>query len=352
MNDGYILMTAMPPSRGHEAFIRWSSEFSIKTLYVMVCGRPTDPIAVQDRVEALRRQFLFDVMLGNKSIIFIGIEHDLPDYPEQYAGTVEEFDQLWVNKIKEYVDYDSEDFLFASDTYGARFANNLGLKFAPYDPNREVIKISGTKIRRNPFENFGMIVPAMQEKLRMTVTTFGAESCGKTTMAKHLADRFNSVYVPEWARPYLESLATPEVTDDRMGMIVRGQLAMQASARKVEGSPFAFQDTDLLSTNGYYMLYGGGDELDKAFCDQMAYENRSDLYIVMNSNIRFTPDPLRYGVTKRESDDQFWIDLLEEADCNYYYVQATNPIAQQEEVEEVVRQAFLKKNPVFGFERV
>jgi hypothetical protein len=40
----------------------------------------------------------------------------------------------------------------------------------------------------------------------------------------------------------------------------------------------------------------------------------------MCDSIPFEPDPLRYGDGKRESTKQFWIDLLQEYDCNFVIV--------------------------------
>lgn len=350
MNNGIILMTALPPSKGHLQLIRWASNFGINKLDVLVCGRLTDPIHVWERAYAL-----CEACSDLENVRINEFIHDYPDYPEQFNGTVEEFDRAWVDAIENIIPFDSEDFLFASDSYGSRFADKMGVKFAPYDPNRETIAISGTKIRRNPFETFDMIVPAMRKKLQMTVTVFGAESTGKTTTARSLANNYNSYYLSEWARPYLESLEDPKVTDDRMEMIVRGQMAAQCAAKQLNDTPFIFQDTDLFSTFGYYKLYDTDQRrtrTDTSLCLQKALQTKADLYIVMNSNIRFTPDPLRYGLNKRESTDQYWIDILEKYNCNYYYVRETNIIAQKDAIEQIVKAAFYKKNPVFGFERV
>lgn len=355
MNRGFILMTALPPSEGHLQLIRWAASFGVESLHVMVCGTEKDPLPLADRV------FAIDIEFYDRYNVHVnGLLHNLPDYPEQYGGSVEDFDRQWVNKINEHLSniiedfdgLDEGDFLFASDTYGARFAKNLGVGFAPFDPNREVVKISGTKIRRDPFTNFNYIAKCMRRQMQIGVTIFGAESTGKTTITRKLADKYNAAYTFEWARPYLESLPSPEVTDDRMRMIVRGQEALQRSARSKDHAPFIFQDTDLFSTLGYYRIYGGGTEADVKDCEEAAVDNKSELYIVMNSGIRFTPDPLRYGVTKRESKDKFWLDILDEFGLNYHYVRATNQHAQEDEVQKVVEQFFLERNPVFGFERV
>lgn len=354
MNNAAILMTALPTSLGHIQLVCWASEFGFGEVTALVCGRENDPIPLQDRYEAL-----VEATADLKNVNVISVLHDYPDYPEQFDGTVEEFDRLWTDKLHSILDLDSEDFLVASDIYGSRFADNLGVKFAPFDPDREIVKISGTKIRREPFKYFSSIAPGLQRKLRKTITIFGSESCGKTTISKKLAERYNAPYVPEWARPYLESLGSPAPTDDRMAMIVRGQLASQRSSQKLLGSPFIFQDTDLFSTLGYYRIYQPGIEKQLNMiatpyddCEIQSVINKSDLYIVMNSNIRFVPDSLRYGIDKRESDDQFWLNICEEFGLNYYYVKSTNPHAQEEEVQAVIEKFFLKENPVFGFERV
>jgi len=51
----------------------------------------------------------------------------------------------------------------------------------------------------------------MEEKLRqessncLKVVLFGPESTGKTTLSKQLARYYNSVWVPEYAREYLQN---------------------------------------------------------------------------------------------------------------------------------------------------
>ncbi len=349
-SNGAILITGLPPHKGHLQLIRWASDFLDKnaSLDVLVCGSPNDPLPLNLRVEAFRRE----IGEHNYKIYIHPLLHTLPDYPEQFDGTVEEFDRHWVDLIHKHVRLESKDILFASDTYGSRFAQSLGVNFVPYDPNREIMDISATEIRRDPFENFGLILPHVRRKLQKTVTIFGAESTGKTTMAKKMAKEYHSVFVPEWARPYLESLPTPETNDERMATIVNGQYASQHSVDYLDETPFIFQDTDLFSTYGYFPIYGSKDRelIDKSA--RLAVEKKSDLYIVMNSNIRFTPDQLRYGGNKRESDDQHWIDILKRFDCNYYCVKSINQRAQEDEVRYVLRDFFYKSNPVFGYERV
>lgn len=153
-------------------------------------------------------------------------------------------------------------------------------------------------------------------------------------MAKRLANDMNGLFVPEWAREYLETLPTPETTDDRMLDIVYGQAALQASAVNVLNKPWIFQDTDLLSTLGYYEIFGGITRRpeDYKLCLNLFQRTKSDIYIVMNDLIPFEPDPLRYGGDKRESTKQYWIDLLEKNNCSYYVV---NELDHEKQFEEI-----------------
>jgi nicotinamide riboside kinase len=75
-------------------------------------------------------------------------------------------------------------------------------------------------------------------------------------------------------------------------------------------------------------------------------QTKSDLYFVMNDEIPFEEDKLRYGGNKRETDKQFWIDLLEEYGCNYYVVKSvymSNQILEIErEIEKFLNNKFEK----------
>src|SRR5574343_139183 len=100
-------------------------------------------------------------------------------------------------------------------------ANVLGCKFMPCNRYRETVPIKGTTVRQNLMNNFEFILPEFQKYIRKTVTIFGAESCGKTTMTKYLSEKMNGWFVPEWAREYLETVGS-EVTDERMRDIIYG----------------------------------------------------------------------------------------------------------------------------------
>jgi NadR type nicotinamide-nucleotide adenylyltransferase len=118
------------------------------------------------------------------------------------------------------------DVVFASEAYGEKLAEVLGARFVAVDPARSIVPVSGTAIRKEPLRHWARIPRCVRPYFVKRVSIVGPESTGKTTLAQRLADRFDSVWVPEWARTLLErrrgSLDGFDWTE-----VVRGQIASE-----------------------------------------------------------------------------------------------------------------------------
>ena len=83
------------------------------------------------------------------------------------------------------------------------------------------------------------------------VGIIGPESSGKSTLARYLAKRYKGVYVPEYAREYVERKGTTEVTWDELCEIAKHQIEEMESLTS-HLSPLAsnlyFFDTELIIT--------------------------------------------------------------------------------------------------------
>lgn len=91
--------------------------------------------------------------------------------------------------------------------------------------------------------------------IRIVVT--GSECTGKTTLAAALAEAFETAWVPEFARRFVEERgAAPSYAD--VDAIARGQVRLEdeQAAAAAKGSVLV-QDTDLLSTIVYTRHYYG-----------------------------------------------------------------------------------------------
>lgn len=319
MKHGLIFMTALLPTVGHQHLISFAANF-VDCVHVIISTRSSEPTTFLQRTKGLDSE-------SNVTLY----HHDDDVAPQNPAGDNDvEFWKYWSDTVETLVPHDI-DYVFASELYGQQVASSLGAEFIPVDVARAIQPVKGTEVRNNLFEQQENIAADFKQYLSLNVVLFGAESCGKTTLARRLSKYFYGTFVPEWARPYLETVGA-NVTEHKMEMITNGQYASERAAEHID-TLIKFKDTDLLTTLGFYR-YNGITQPSQL--QWMIDDYPNDLYIVMNENIKFTPDQLRYGVDKRETRTQFWIDLLEEHQRNYYVVKSTDPNHQFEEACEAI----------------
>ena len=336
MPNTIVLMTALVPTVGHLHLIDFAAALAgTGTAHIIVGSMDSEPIHGLTRYTALHTY----ANNTHNNVIVHHLHRDVPQNPWEH----EDFWNLWASIVREFVDVKSTDYFVASELYGLDMAKVLGCTFMPCDIARQTMPVKGTNVREDLFKNFHLIAPTFQHNIRKTVTIFGAESCGKTTMTKMLSKHLDGWFVPEWAREYLETVGS-ELTQDKMRAIVTGQSALQRSVQTLHGKPFIFQDTDLFSTLGYYRLWGNGTEKDIYSVTSKALWNKSDMYIVMNDKIPFEADPLRYGGDKRESSTQYWIELLEEFNLPYHEVMATDKLGQFLDTTSFIQEWFYREH--------
>lgn len=301
----WVLVTALPPTKGHLGLMRFANKTADYT-YTIICTQPDEPF-VKER----------HLALSDTARLLAGYRHGVIHYDKKIQQVPKDdndtaFWDMWKKILFDYGCVKGDNIV-VSEMYGAKLAEIMECTFIPYDIPRTMNSARATDVRTDPIGNFSMILPEFQGYLRKRVTVFGAESCGKTTLSQQLAEELDSLWLPEYARPYLEAVG-PDVTNEKMGVIHQGQRALQLSADGTD-YPFIIQDTDLFSTLGYWHLWNEGPPNLKLMNDAVA--DKSDLYIVCPSNIPFEEDPLRYGGKERESSDDYWISLCENFGLNY-----------------------------------
>jgi NadR type nicotinamide-nucleotide adenylyltransferase len=126
----------------------------------------------------------------------------------------------------------------------------------------------------------------------------GPESTGKTELAEVLGRHFGVEVVPEFARTYALEHGH-DLTYEDCEPIARGGLAnIDGAAER------AILDTDLISTVVYSRYYYGR-------CPEWVVEEarrrRADLYLLMDTDIEWLPDPARDagGDTREDLFDAF-----------------------------------------------
>lgn len=300
-------MKAMPPTTGHLQLIQFAKHLSPAGVTVLIDTIPAEPM-VPERIAALKKA---TYRLGNVHIQHVS--QWLPEDPES-----EGFRELW-RGILIGAGARPGDYLVTSEPYGKWLAELTETIWMPYDIPRFINGTRATAIRDDFVSNWRAILPEFRPHLQTRVTIFGAESTGKTDLSWMLADDLDATWLPEWARPYLEN--DENIVNVRtMTNIWHGQAALQR--QEFLDTPIIIQDTDLLSTWGYWKYWAHHYDSFEPFArprltewvpqalDDEARELASDLYIVTPSNIPFEPDPLRYGGDKREIDDHYWGNFL------------------------------------------
>ena len=156
----------------------------------------------------------------------------------------------------------------------------------------------------------------------VVVTVTGSECTGKTTLARDLAGHFATVWVPEFARDYLDArAATTSLPLDASDVepIARGQLAAEdrgiAAARRL-----VILDTDLLSTVVYARHYYGACP---AWIEQAARDRRADLYLLCDIDVPWVADRARDRPHLREHMHALFIEALEALGARYVTIRGS-----------------------------
>lgn len=273
---GLFLGKFFPPHLGHVHAAEMGVALSDE-LWVAVCSLPGDAIP-----GTLRHAWMRELVPAAK-VVHLG--EVLPQTPAEHPR----FYEVWAEALSRVAP--RPDVVFASEDYGPAFAASLGARFVPVDPGRLGHRVSGTAARQDPFAVWDELPRPVRAHFALRVSIFGPESTGKTTLAEDLARRLGTVWVPEWARTYLEALPdrrAPVLSD--LSDIVRGQIAAEDSLAK-DARHVLVCDTDPLATVVWSeTLFGAVDPEVRA----RASGRRYDLTLLCAPDVPWVKDDVRY----------------------------------------------------------
>ena len=144
------------------------------------------------------------------------------------------------------------------------------------------------------------------KQLKIAIT--GPESTGKSTLATQLADYYKTTWVPEYAREYLAQLGRPYTRED-VEQIATGQLS-RINKVQVPEPGIIFFDTELIVLK-IWMMHSYGSCPDWLL--QAIPKQNLDLYLLMNVDLPWEPDPQREHPHLR----QFFYDWYKQELQNY-----------------------------------
>ena len=181
----------------------------------------------------------------------------------------------------------------------------------------------------------------MEEKFKqqptdiVKVVMFGPESTGKTTLSEQLARQYNTVWVPEYAREYLQDKwnnerKTCEPKD--LLPIAEGQMLLENDLAN-KATDLLICDTDLLETKVYSEAYYLG------YCDPLlekhALENQYDLYLLTYIDILWEADDLRDKPKERARMFLYFRDTLVKYNRNFVILKGDKKTRLKKAVEHI-----------------
>ena len=175
-----------------------------------------------------------------------------------------------------------------------------------------------------------------QEDINLVkIVLFGPESTGKTTLSIQLAKHYNTVWVEEYARPYLQKVWNQErrtCEPKDIMPIAYGQMALENRLAK-RADKVLICDTDLLETKVYSEEYYGG------FVDPLLQEGASnsqyDLYLLTYIDTPWEADDLRDRPEQREEMFNAFQKALDDNNRPYILLKGDKDIRLKTAVETI-----------------
>ena len=118
------------------------------------------------------------------------------------------------------------------------------------------------------------------------VGIIGPESTGKSSLALYLSKRYKGIYIPEYARTYVEQKGTTEVTYDELCEIAKHQIE---EIKSLSGE-IVFFDTELIITKVWFdYAFGRVPE----WLEEAIIRYPMDIYLLTYPDLPWVPDPAR-----------------------------------------------------------
>ena len=262
----------MPPHAGHQ-FLCDFARAACDRLTILVCSLPDDDLPGAERAAWMRELYPDCRVVWCDEVV----PQDPADHPD--------FWPIWRDLIARHVG--PVEAVFASEHYGHRLAAELDARFIPCDPMREAVPISATAIRNDPFASWRFIPRPVRPWFVRRVCVFGPESTGKTTLARQLAEAFDTIALPEYGRTWTNAFGV-EVSPGDLAAIAAGHQASRAAAMRT-ANRLLIEDTDPILTCVWADMLLGERQ------DWMAQAlDPADLYLLTDIDFDWVDDGTRY----------------------------------------------------------
>ena len=157
-------------------------------------------------------------------------------------------------------------------------------------------------------------IAMLSENSMSRIVITGPESTGKTELAQALAQNLGTVWIPEYARYYVENLHRPYDYDDVV-QIARYQIAQEAEYISKIGKGVLIFDTWLIITKVWLDLVFRGCPV---WITDHIRSSKIDLFLVCDTDLPWIADPVREnGGDKRQQLFHLYCEEIRSFGFNY-----------------------------------
>lgn len=151
------------------------------------------------------------------------------------------------------------------------------------------------------------------------IAVVGPESTGKSTISAQLADHYQTVWVPEFAREYCEKLTQPCTWEDEINMF-RGQLQLENKLAS-KANRILICDTTFITVK-IWSDHMFGQSPPEVLEKLPAHSY--DFYLLMNIDLPWEDDPLRDFPHMREHFMEVWHKELHALHARYTLISGSD----------------------------
>ena len=175
--------------------------------------------------------------------------------------------------------------------------------------------------------------PATAKDTAPKVCVLGPECTGKTALSKFLSQHFNTAWVEEYARAYLNKLGRPYQQHD-LTKIAHGQLRMEDEWIH-DAKGVLICDTNLIVIKIWSEVKYG--HCDPNILEQLA-ERKYDLFLLTYVDVPWENDPLREHPERREELYQMYLTELKQQQTPFVEIKGPSALRQQTAVDAIRKQ--------------
>jgi HTH-type transcriptional repressor of NAD biosynthesis genes len=228
MITGLILGKFYPPHAGHHFLIDTAlSECQQVIVLVMVNDVEKDSLPGPIRVNMIQSAHP-DAFASGRLHVYDTVNNINVDYTSREADKAHAA-HVW-NTLSRVGKIFGPFKLYTSEEWGDRFAGDIqkisgeDVSHRMVDQKRIAKPISAYKIRNDFIGNWSMLAPTTRAAMTRRVVVCGGESTGTTTLARALAERYQTVWVPEYGRTFSESVGSHHIwTSDDFALLMEEQ---------------------------------------------------------------------------------------------------------------------------------